>query len=136
MSISCITYARRLVVAQVRPVLHDPPKDFRREAPEGRKAPSRAAPPVVRLRRQHQRESIEVAVAVARPAARVDHLLDIRVSCLGGELGAGAQEEGVGAGAAAAIECILKRRPAWASVVDCKRATSGSRVDCGASSQQ
>ena len=79
-----------LVVAQVRPVLHDPPEEFRREAPEGRQAPSRAAPPGVRLRRQHQRESIEVAVAVARPAARVDHLLDIRVSCLGGELGAGA----------------------------------------------
>ena len=82
----------------MRPVLHDPPKEFRREAPERREAPARAAPPVVRLRRQHQRESIEVAVAVARPAARVDHLLDIRVFCLGGELGAGAQEEGVDAG--------------------------------------
>ena len=81
----------------MRPVLHDPPEEFRREAPEGREAPSRAAPPVVRLRRQHQREPIEVAVAVARPAARVDHLSDIRVSCLGGELGAGAQEEGVDA---------------------------------------
>ena len=30
---------------------------------------------------------------VVRPAARVDHFLDIRVVCLGGEIGAGAQEE-------------------------------------------
>ena len=64
---------RRLVVAHVRPVLHDPPEDLRREAPEGRKASSRAAPPVVRLRRQHQRESIEVAV---RGAADCDTLID------------------------------------------------------------
>ena len=69
-------------------------EDLGREAPERREAAARAAASVVgrRLRREHGGELVEVATFVVRPAARVDHFLEIRVVSLGGEIGTGAEE--------------------------------------------
>ena len=78
----------------------DLPEDLGRDAPERRQAAARAAASVVgrRRRREHGGESVEVEASVVRPAARVDHFLEIRLARLGGEVGAGAQEDRVDLG--------------------------------------
>ena len=56
----------------------DSPEDFGREAPERRQAPARAAASVgLVLWREHRGELVEMEAFVFRPAARIDHFLDI-----------------------------------------------------------
>ena len=75
------------------------PEDLGREVPERREAAARAAAAVgLVLRREHGGELVEVLALVSRPAARVDHFLEIRLVHFGGEVGAGAQEDRVDLG--------------------------------------
>ena len=73
-------------------------EDLRRDAPERRSAAGRTATGIV-LRREHRGELVEVVAFVVRPAARVDHFLDIlpglirpELARIGGDIGTGTQE--------------------------------------------
>ena len=101
-------------------------EDLGWEVPERREAAARAAAAII-LRREHQGESVEVLALVVRPASSGNHFLEIPVICLGGEICAGAQEDGVEAGTIPPIVNQFLKRCSTTPI---------SRVHLGASSQQ
>ena len=67
-----------LVKARVRPEPNHATDELGREAPEAIRPPSpRATPPIVRSRREHPGESVEVEAFVVHPTARTKFSLEL-----------------------------------------------------------
>ena len=82
------------VVPRMERVGDDLPEDLGREVPQRREAAARAAASVgLVLWREHGSELVEVVALVVRPASGGNHFLEIRVVCLCGDFGSGAQED-------------------------------------------